>query len=40
MGVLFVLWRMGCVLALLEHYEDLDMDTKQMVPLKRLYWPI
>ncbi|MCG7971863.1 MAG: restriction endonuclease [Candidatus Thiodiazotropha taylori] len=28
------------VLALLEHYEDLDIDTKQMVPLKRLYWPI
>jgi restriction system protein len=28
------------VLALLEHYEDLDMDTKQMVPLKQLYWPI
>ena len=28
------------VTALLEHYEELDMDTKQMVPLKRLYWPI
>ena len=28
------------VQALLEHYEQLDMDTKQMVPLKRLYWPI
>lgn len=28
------------VQALLEHYEELDMDTKQMVPLKQLYWPI
>jgi len=28
------------VQALLEHYEELDMDTKQMIPLKQLYWPI
>jgi restriction system protein len=28
------------VTALVEHYEALDMDTKQMIPLKRVYWPI
>ena len=26
--------------ALLDHYENLDMETKQLVPLKRLYWPL
>jgi len=25
--------------ALLENYEALDNDTKQLVPLRRLYWP-
>lgn len=28
------------ILALLEYYKDLNMDIKQMVPLKRLYWSI
>lgn len=28
------------VLALLEHYDKLDLDTKQLVPLKKIYWPI
>jgi restriction system protein len=28
------------VSALKEHYDALDMATKQLVPLKRLYWPI
>jgi restriction system protein len=23
-----------------EHYEDLDADTRQLVPLKKLYWPL
>ncbi len=26
--------------ALLEHYDALDLDTKQLVPLKKIYWPI
>jgi len=26
--------------ALLEHYEALDLDTKQLVPLKKIYWPM
>lgn len=25
---------------LVEHYEDLDVETKQMVPLTRVYWPV
>jgi restriction system protein len=25
---------------LLEHYEKLDTETKQMVPLRRVYWPL
>ena len=25
--------------ALTEHYENLDIETKQLLPLKRLYWP-
>lgn len=25
--------------AILEHYENLDMETKQLLPLKRIYWP-
>lgn len=28
------------VQATLEYYDDLDMDTKQLVPLKKIYWPI
>lgn len=25
--------------ALIEHYENLDIETKQLLPLKRVYWP-
>ena len=25
--------------ALIEHYDALDVETKQLVPLKRIYWP-
>ncbi len=25
---------------LVEHYEQLDVETKQMVPLSRVYWPV
>lgn len=25
---------------LVEHYEAVDMDTRRLVPLKRLYWPV
>ena len=25
--------------ALLEHYENLDIESKQLLPLKKLYWP-
>mgnify|MGYP003766494161 FL=1 len=25
--------------ALIEHYDSLDVETKQLVPLKRIYWP-
>lgn len=28
------------VQALLEYYEKLDLDTQQLVPLKKIYWPI
>lgn len=27
------------VRALLEHYEDMDPETRQLVPMRRLYWP-
>ncbi len=26
--------------ALTEHYESLDVETKQLLPLKRIYWPV
>lgn len=26
--------------ALVEHYGSLDMETKQLLPLKRIYWPV
>lgn len=26
--------------ALTEHYEKLDVETKQLLPLKRVYWPV
>ena len=26
--------------ALVEHYEALDIETKQLIPLKRIYWPL
>ena len=26
--------------ALSEHYENLDVESKQLPPLKRLYWPV
>jgi restriction system protein len=25
--------------ALLEHYENLDIESKQLLPLKKIYWP-
>jgi restriction system protein len=25
---------------LVEHYENLDAETRALVPLKRLYWPL
>ena len=25
--------------ALLEHYDNLDIESKQLLPLKKLYWP-
>jgi len=25
--------------ALIEHYENLDIETKQLLPLKRVCWP-
>ncbi len=25
---------------LLEHYENLDPETRALVPLRRLYWPV
>lgn len=28
------------VFALLEHYDQLDLYAKQLVPLKRIYWPL
>lgn len=28
------------VWALLENYEDLDVETKQLIPLKRVFWPV
>lgn len=28
------------VRTLLEHYDNLDLETKQLVPLKKLYWPL
>jgi restriction system protein len=28
------------VQALLSYYENLDLDTQQLVPLKKIYWPI
>ena len=27
-------------LRFIEHYEDLDIETKQLLPLKRMYWPV
>lgn len=27
------------VMALLEHYEKMDIDTQRLVPLRKLYWP-
>jgi restriction system protein len=24
----------------LEHYENLDTETRALVPLRRLYWPV
>ncbi|MDH6268487.1 restriction system protein [Rhizobium sp. SG_E_25_P2] len=29
----------GLVEALIEHYDRLDIETKQLLPLKRIYWP-
>ena len=26
--------------ALTDHYENLDVETKQLLPLKRIYWPV
>ena len=26
--------------AITEHYENLDVETKQLLPLKRIYWPV
>lgn len=26
--------------AITEHYENLDIETKQLLPLKRMYWPV
>ena len=26
--------------AITEHYENLDIETKQLLPLKRIYWPV
>ncbi|MGV8950760.1 MAG: restriction endonuclease, partial [Cypionkella sp.] len=28
------------VAALIENYEQLDNETRQLLPLRRLYWPI
>ena len=28
----------GLVDSIVEHYESLDIETKQLVPLKRIYW--
>lgn len=25
---------------LVEHYDSLDTETRQLVPLKRIYWPV
>lgn len=27
------------VMALLEHYEKMDIDTQRLIPLRKLYWP-
>ena len=26
--------------AITEHYENLDIETKQLLPLNRIYWPV
>lgn len=28
------------VKALLRHYEDLDMETRNLLPMKKIYWPV
>lgn len=28
------------VMALLEHYEKMDVDTQRLIPLRKLYWPV
>lgn len=28
------------VMTLIEHYDKADLDTRRMVPLKRMYWPV
>ncbi|MEQ9080748.1 MAG: hypothetical protein RLP09_43190 [Sandaracinaceae bacterium] len=25
---------------LIEHYKSADLETRQLVPLRRLYWPV
>ena len=25
--------------AILDHYEQMDMDAKQLIPLRKIYWP-
>jgi restriction system protein len=27
------------VMALLEHYETMDIDTQRLIPLRKVYWP-
>jgi restriction system protein len=28
------------VKALLEHYEQMDLDMQRLIPLRKLYWPV
>lgn len=39
-GIPLMLWDLSdLVRALVENYENLDASTKQLVPLRRIYWP-
>jgi restriction system protein len=39
-GIPLTLWELDDIVrALVDYYDKLDSETRQLVPLKRLYWP-